>query len=45
MLDSPAWSAHILRSMMHLEEPVLAYGFSGQMAAERLRDRAGHIPS
>jgi hypothetical protein len=45
VLDSPAWSEHILRSMMHLEEPVLAYGFSGQKASERLRDWAAHIPA
>ena len=45
MLDSPAWSEHIMRSMMHLDEPVLSYGFSGQMATERLREWAGHIPS
>lgn len=45
VLDSPAWSEHILRSMMHLEEPVLSYGFSGQMAVERLRDWASHIPA
>ena len=45
VLDSPAWSEHIMRSTMHLDEPVLAYGFSGDAAGERLRAWAGHIPA
>lgn len=45
VLDSPAWSEHVLRSMMHLEEPVLAYGFSGELAMKRLQDWARLIPA
>jgi hypothetical protein len=45
VLDSPAWSEHIMRSTMHLDEPVLAYGFSGEAVGDRLRAWAKHIPA
>jgi hypothetical protein len=45
VLDSPAWSEHITRSLMHLDEPVLACGSSGEAVGERLRAWAAHIPA
>ena len=45
VLDSAAWNEHIMRSTMHLDEPVLAYGFSGDAVAHRLRAWATHIPA
>lgn len=45
VLDSPAWGEHIMRSMMHLDEPVLAYGFGGDMAEQRFQAWAAHIPA
>ena len=45
VLDSAAWQEHILRSTMHLDEPVLAYGFSGKAVPARLQAWAAHIPA
>jgi hypothetical protein len=34
MLDRPEWREHVIRSMTHLDEPLLSYGASGDMARQ-----------
>lgn len=45
VLDSPAWAEHIVRSTMHLRDPVLAYGVCGAQAKEKVAMWAGYIPT
>jgi hypothetical protein len=42
---SDEWMNHIARGLMHLEEPVLARGVSGELVSARMAMWAGHIPA
>jgi hypothetical protein len=44
LIGSEQWSDHMIRSMMHLEEPALVRGVSGAMVTERMRRWAAQIP-
>jgi hypothetical protein len=44
MLDSAEWDQHIIRSMLHLDEPVLAYGVSGAPVRDRMATWVANIP-
>jgi hypothetical protein len=41
---SDEWVNHITRSLMHLEEPVLVRGVSGELVNARMAMWAGYIP-
>ena len=45
VLDSPEWSDHIVRSLMHLEDPMLCYGVSGELGRDRLQKWVACIPA
>jgi hypothetical protein len=44
LLDRPDFSEHIIRSMLHLEEPVLCCGVTGNMLQERMARWVANIP-
>jgi hypothetical protein len=43
-LERPDFSGHIIRSMLHLEEPVLCRGATGAMLQERMTTWVANIP-
>lgn len=44
LLDRSDFSEHIIRSMLHLEEPVLCRGVTGAMLQERMTTWVANIP-
>lgn len=45
VLDSEEWGGHIMRSVMHLEDPTLCYGMAGNMARDRMARWVACIPA
>lgn len=45
LLGRPEFTEHITRSMMHLEDPVLSYGVSGNLLKERMAQWVANIPA
>jgi hypothetical protein len=44
LLGRPDFSEHIIRSMLHLDEPVLCCGVTGAMLQERMATWVANIP-
>jgi hypothetical protein len=44
LLGRPDFSEHIVRSMLHLDEPVLCCGVTGAMLRERMERWVANIP-
>jgi hypothetical protein len=45
MLSSEAWTDHMVRAMIHLEEPVLVRAVSGPLVQERMSKWSACIPA
>lgn len=44
MLSSEAWTDHMVRAMIHLDEPTLVRAVSGQLVQERMGKWSAAIP-